>query len=633
MGRQTARFLVLLLLSLGSSAAPISLGRTHKDESNGFHVQPPRKWEQVPTKFQDVALIARWTGDAKRGLIRPELRVVRLLKITAREQPEKPAEAAQRGMAGYADLLRRQPKDMWDYLGKLMPGNMKLEEDDPKFKMRSKKYTAHLRVYRQPGRDDRRAQQVQRLVVAAQIATVEESDSNFGVAYFTSVADEKNMLRAFKTSIKRFKILDPDEEEELEEGETAVGDEGIFVDSAQKPVEWREARKKKLKGVKGWAALDTANYLIVHNKEVKRPLLKKIAKHIEAIRRDVYEKLFPPAGEIKAISVVRVCKDREEYLRYGAPPSSAGYWSPGDEELVFYQDKSNKKDSLRVLYHEAFHQYIHYSVGEVAPHSWFNEGHGDYFAGHNYRGKEFRADVFRWRTGIIATAFGQKSYVPLEDFLKYTQRQYYSNAGLCYAQGWSLVYFLREVERRKIKKYQKYWGLLDRYFEAIKRNVKSVKENALEGLDPPDGEKDGDKKDEKDGDKKDEKDGDKKDEKDGDKKDAGGPALEEGEGDEGPAAKPGLPRLPGLEGDFPGEHPDAGAGAPAGGGPGAGNPGTPGTADGGGGGPAPAERRTVARPKVDDRRSALDAAVDEVFFKNRQIDIKQLEKDWIDWSK
>lgn len=629
MGRHTACLMFILLLSLGSAAAPISLGRTHKDESNGFRIQPPRKWEQVPTKFQDVALIARWTGDAKRGRIRPELRVVRLLKVVPQEQPRTPAEAAQGGMPGYADLLSKQPKDLWDYLGKLLPPGLKVVEDEPEFRMRSKKFKAHLRVYREEGRGDRRAQQYQRLVVAAQIATVEESDSDFGVAYFTSVADEKNMLRAFRTSIKRFRILDLEEEEEQEDGEEAVGDEGIFVDSAQKPAEWREARKNKLKGVRGWEALDTANYLIVYNKEVKRPLLKKIAKHIEAIRRDVYEKLFPPAAEIKAISVVRVCKDREEYLRYGAPPGSAGYWSPRDEELVFYQDKSNKKDSLRVLYHEAFHQYIHYSVGEVAPHSWFNEGHGDYFAGHNYRGGKFRADVFRWRTGIIANAFARKTYVPLEEFLKYSQREYYTNPGLCYAQGWSLVYFLREVERRKIKKYEKYWGLLDRYFEAIKRNVKSVKENALEGLDPPDGKEPGGKQ--PDGEKGGEKEGGEK--KDGEKKGGDDPELEEGEAAP-KKAKPGLPRLPGLEGDFPGEHPDAGAGEPAGGQAvprGGGSDARPTT--GGGEGPGPEERRTVAQPKVRDRKSALDAAVDEVFLKNRQIDIKQLEKDWIAWSK
>ena len=608
MERHTACFLVILLLSLGSAAGPITLGRSHKDESNGFKIQPPRKWEQIPTKFQEVALVAKWSGDAKRGLIRPELHIVRLLRAVAEDQPETPVDAVKRGIPGYADLLRKQPKDIWDYLSRYTR-RMKIVEEEPEFKMRGKRYKAHLRVYRQGGSDDRRAQQRRGLVVAAQIETVEASDSTFGVVYITSVADEKNMLRTFKTSIKRFRILEPDEDEEVEEGDEPVGDEGIFVDSSLKPVEWREARKNKLKGVKGWAALDTANYLIVHNKEVKRPLLKKIASHIEAIRRDVYEKLFPPAAEIKAISVVRVCKDRDEYLRYGAPPGSAGYWSPGDEELVFYQDKSNKKDSLRVLYHEAFHQYIHYSVGQVAQHSWFNEGHGDYFAGHNYRGKKFRADVFRWRTGIIATAFGKKSYVPLEEFLKYTQREYYSRPGLCYAQGWSLVYFLREVERRKIKKYEKYWGLLDRYFEAIKRNVKSVKENALEGLDPPE-------EDEKGGDAK-----------DGGAKDTDAPELEEGE--QKPEAKPGLPRVPGLEGDFPGEHPDAGAGEPVGGGAGSG---AGGSGSGGGQGPGKG-RRTVAGPRVDDRRTALDAAVDEVFLKNRKIDIKQLEKDWVAWSK
>ena len=43
--------------------------------------------------------------------------------------------------------------------------------------------------------------------------------------------------------------------------------------------------------------------------------------------------------------------------------------------------RTSNRDSLLVLYHEAFHQYIYYAVGEVAPHDWFNEGHGDYFSG------------------------------------------------------------------------------------------------------------------------------------------------------------------------------------------------------------------------------------------------------------
>ncbi|MDH3592056.1 MAG: hypothetical protein OER88_09265, partial [Planctomycetota bacterium] len=321
-------------------------------------------------------------------------------------------------------------------------------------------------------------------------------------------------------------------------------------------------------------------------------------------RSDIYEKLFPPTREVKSISVVRVCKDRAEYHRYGGPGGSAGYWSPGDEELVFYQDKSNKKDSLRVLYHEAFHQYIHYAVGKVAPHSWFNEGHGDYFAGHNYRSGKFRSDVFRWRTGIIANALSRKTYVPLDKFLKYTQGEYYANPGLCYAQGWSFVYFLREVERRKIKKYKKYYGLLDRYFEAIKRNVKTVKEKAIEGLDePPDGgggDGDGGPDGEPDG---------------ADGMDPLDPEADAATEEKDEAAEiTGLPGLPGLDGPFPGEKPQTGA-AP--------DPNAKPSESG----------RTVSGPRISGTKSALDAAADEVFLKNRGIDIKQLEKDWIEFSK
>jgi hypothetical protein len=597
MVRKGSGFLFLFVLALGSDAAPITLGPRYKDESNGFQIQIPDKWDQVPTKFQEVALVGKWSGKAKRGEVTPALYVLRFLQ-PKENAAETPREAAETGVPGYEAMMRFQEKNVWEYVEGFF--DKEIIEDDPDFKLSSKTLTAHVRIYREKGGHsaDRRGE-YQRLLVVAEIRTVEPSDSVYGIIYGCATADEENMMSTFKNSIRRFRIIDPDEEETDEEGGSAATAASIFVNSEEKPDAWREARKKKLAGLKDWDALDTKNYLIVYNKEVKRPLLKKIAEHIEEIRADVYEKLFPPSREVKAISVVRVCKDLEEYHRYGGPGGSAGYWSRGDEELVFYQDSSNKKDSLRVLYHEAFHQYIHYAVGDVAPHSWFNEGHGDYFAGHDCVGNKFVAKPFRWRTGIIANALGQKTYVPLDKFLKYTQAEYYANPGLCYAQGWSFVYFLREVERKKITKYKKYYGLLDRYFEAIKRNVKTVKENALEGLNdpppdvpppaPPPGE-------------------------DGEE----GTAVPPAEGEAAPTVKQrDPPAPPGLEQPFPGEHPEAGASAG-----GSGNESKPSQ-----------ESRTSAGPKIVSEESALDAAVDEVFLKNRGIDIKELEKDWVEWSK
>ncbi|MEM8886086.1 MAG: hypothetical protein AAGD14_18625 [Planctomycetota bacterium] len=568
--------LLLLVATLSSVAggSSLKLGARYKDESNGFQIQVPRKWDQVPTKFQEVAIVGKWAAPRRRGWYQPSLIVLRFLDAKV-EDAANPMEALKRGKPGYGALLRFQPKDVWQYVERnYIVGEKDVVERKDEFRMSSKKFRASYRIYKQnggQGGDSRREREARAVLVAAQIDTVEDSDSSFGVIFTMSDLEFEKWEKGVEALIKRFKILDDDGEEE--EGEAGATDADIFVDSTKKPEAWREARKKKL--IPGWAAIDTENYLVVYNKEVKRSLIKKVAKHIEAIREQVFMPMFPPTKEIKAISVVRVCKDRSEYHKYGGPGGSAGYWSRGDEELVFYQDKSNKKDSLRVLYHEAFHQYIHYAVGDVAPHSWFNEGHGDYYAGHNYRSGKFKADVFRWRTGIIANAIAQESYVPLEQFLKYTQGQYYARPGLCYAQGWSFVYFLREVERRKIKKYKKYWGLLDKYFEAIKKNVKSVKEQGLEGLREPV---------------------------------PVPPAEEEPATPEAPT----LPRPPGLEQPFPGENPLAGAGD------------DPGKSKGRG------ESKSVTGPRITGIKSGLDAAVDQAF---KGIDIDQLQKDWIEFSK
>jgi hypothetical protein len=565
--------LAIVVLTASLEAGSLRLGKRHKDESNGFQITTPSKWDQVPAKFQEVSIVGKWAAPRVKGRYLSNMLVLRFLKNRI-EDAANPMEALRRGIPGYGGVLQYQAKDLWTYIPKHFAVRAKdVREDVAEFKMSSKKYRAHYRVYMRGGSGGDRNTRARRLVViGAKIDTVEETDSTFGVIFSMSELDFEDWERGVQTIIKRFKILESDEEDAEEGG----SDADIFADSTKKPEAWRNARKSKL--IKGWNAIDTENYLIVYNKQVKKPLLKNIAKHIEAIRKQVYEPMFPPTKEVKAISVVRVCKDRAEYGKYGGPPGSAGYWSRGDEELVFYQDKANKKDSLRVLYHEAFHQYIHYAVGNVAPHSWFNEGHGDYYAGHNYRSGKFKADVFRWRTGIIANAIAQKKYVKLEEFLKYTQGQYYANPGLCYAQGWSFVYFLREVERRKIKKYQKYYGLLDRYFDAIKRNVKEVKEKGLSGLEEQE-------------------------------------ETTEEKSEETEKEESTLPRPPGLKEPFPGEHPLAGAEPDS----------DPSRRTG--------ESKSVSGPKIRGFSSGLDAAVDEVFLKNKRIDMEQLEKDWIEFSK
>ena len=252
--------------------------------------------------------------------------------------------------------------------------------------------------------------------------------------------------------------------------------EGVEIAAARKDLEdalagktgderWIEEIKRKVGP--GWAYLQTKNYLIVYDKVVKPDRVRLIAVQIEAIRKDVYEVMFPPDRAITAISIVRVCKDKPQYVQYGGSSQSAGYWNSGAQELVFYEDTSAKKDSLRVLNHEAFHQYIFYSVGSISPHDWFNEGHGDYFSGHDYdRSGRFIPKPFSWRNGEIKNAMGAKTFIPLKTFMSYSHAQYYGpQIGQNYAQGWSVIWFLRRTRNPEWK------GMLETYFNTLKGEV------------------------------------------------------------------------------------------------------------------------------------------------------------------
>ncbi len=194
--------------------------------------------------------------------------------------------------------------------------------------------------------------------------------------------------------------------------------------------------------VKGWWFLESAHYVIVTNyPKRKKSRILDLQRRLEAIRKHFITDL-PPVREIEEISIVRVCKDRKSYLQYGAPPASAGYWYAAAEELVIYME--GEKDFTRaVLNHEAFHQYVHYAA-RVRPHTWYNEGNADYYGGCEVQGSRLVSEKNRMRLDTIRGAIRAGTHVPLKEILTLSHSGYMARATLCYAQGWSLVYFLRE---------------------------------------------------------------------------------------------------------------------------------------------------------------------------------------------
>ena len=260
--------------------------------------------------------------------------------------------------------------------------------------------------------------------------------------------------------------------------------------------------------VEDWKVIDTDNYIFVYHEDCNENFVKRISKEVEAMR-SFYEKLFPPTEKVTAVSTVRICADGDMYRAYGGPSGSGGYWNSRDEELVFY-DYANEKDTgggqgrrdMRIVtYHEAFHQYIYYSTGELAPHSWFNEGTGDYFSGADIQGNKVKkVDPNAWRLQTIRDAIREERYVSLSELVNYSQAEYYRNAGLCYAEGWSLIYFLRESS--VVKKDDRWSQILDIYFETLKREYAAemgeLKKGRARFQPEADGEEDGEDDDEDD---------------------------------------------------------------------------------------------------------------------------------------
>ncbi|MFM1873174.1 MAG: hypothetical protein RL398_2596 [Planctomycetota bacterium] len=313
------------------------------------------------------------------------------------------------------------------------------------------------------------------------LVRLQEGGTYFGAYGIALSPYEKAFDRQFEKFAKSIALQEDDAGERA--GEQI---DRIYADGKFTAVEQR--KKARAEMARGWKAFDTQNYLIVHHSK-NESLIKRIGRDIEAMRL-LYMELFPPKGAIDKLSIVRVCRTKEEYFQYGGPPGSGGFWHPGNEELVFYDysytmktlDDDERKamgkrkltddDSLLVLYHEAFHQYIFYAVGEFAPHDWFNEGYGDYFSGTDIgksSGRVQGVEPSPWRIHIAKDMceYGE-GFVPLKEILEAERAVFYNRARISffYAGAWSFVYFLRHAPEAAA--HPKWSKILAVYFETAK---------------------------------------------------------------------------------------------------------------------------------------------------------------------
>jgi hypothetical protein len=142
------------------------------------------------------------------------------------------------------------------------------------------------------------------------------------------------------------------------------------------------------------------------------------------------------------------------YEQVGGNPRMSGFYNPGSGYLVIKQLPFY--ELVPVVYHEAFHQYLHAFVGDVRIPIWFNEGMAVYFEGMQRDEKSKTRGlnpnlIKRGKIRMVKDAVNTRTQIPLETLLKVTHEEFHDkeNESLYYSQSFAVMYYFMQLSRGK----------------------------------------------------------------------------------------------------------------------------------------------------------------------------------------
>jgi hypothetical protein len=188
-----------------------------------------------------------------------------------------------------------------------------------------------------------------------------------------------------------------------------------------------------------------------------------------------YAQLVPPVVPETSVGVIRVFATAEEYTAYvGAEHAwTSGLWNPFKQELTIRPNDwggSREKENhlLRVVYHEAFHQYLFLATGGIQAAAWFNEGHASLFENARIAGGRLDVEEDPARLAVLMEMI-QGSKANLKELLPLTYQEFYAGDNQQrqerYALAWALVYYLRKGAAAERTPYAH--QVCQRYLEAL----------------------------------------------------------------------------------------------------------------------------------------------------------------------
>lgn len=140
-----------------------------------------------------------------------------------------------------------------------------------------------------------------------------------------------------------------------------------------------------------------------------------------------------------------------------------GFYEPNTPAVAVVW-KEDRDDVFRVMFHEVTHHFVHLTLPNIDPPLWMNEGLATYFETGKIRNGVLTTGLIpSQRAAMIQTALRENRHLPLERFVRVGRKDY---GVLCYAEGWSLVYFFAKAGYGG--RFGKYVGLLRKGEENVR---------------------------------------------------------------------------------------------------------------------------------------------------------------------
>jgi len=212
----------------------------------------------------------------------------------------------------------------------------------------------------------------------------------------------------------------------------------------------RVEARRSVENYGDWWFAETDGYIILSDvqTEIGKSVIRDLQDTLPALRQ-AYAKLVPPLTRENEVALIRLFQTRDDYVRYVGEDQawSSGMWMPARRELVLYQQAS-KDDLMRIIRHEAFHQYLSHATCMLGAAPWLNEGHACLFenATADRKGKvSLKEDPDRCSL-LLENIEAAVALLP--SLLRATHDEFYEGTTggrkLKYAMAWGLAYYLQK---------------------------------------------------------------------------------------------------------------------------------------------------------------------------------------------